>query len=83
MVERALLLTDGNELVDPFGTEEAARDDKGVADLFQLPFKDAQRAFERQYLEALLIRNGGNRKLTAEQAGIDPATLFRKLKRSE
>jgi two-component system nitrogen regulation response regulator NtrX len=83
MVERALLLTDGRDLADPFGAElNEAGDDKEI-DLFRLPFREAQREFERQYLDKMLKRNGGNRKLTAEEAGIDPATLFRKLKRQE
>lgn len=50
-------------------------------ELCSLPFKEAVREFERPYLERLLARHGGNRKQTAEAAGIDPATMFRKLKR--
>jgi DNA-binding NtrC family response regulator len=83
MVERALLLTDGRDLADPFGAELNVPGDNKEVDLFRLPFKEALREFEQQYLEKILKRNGGNRKLTAEEAGIDPATLFRKLKRQE
>jgi DNA-binding NtrC family response regulator len=35
---------------------------------------------ERQYILAVLQRNGGNRTQTAEQLRIAAATLFRKLK---
>ena len=82
LVERALLLTDGGELADPFGQEQGP---SGAAkrELFRLPFKEAQKEFEREYLEDLLRKNDGNRKATAEEAGIDPATLFRKLKRGD
>jgi|SRR5579883_87322 len=83
MVERAMLLTDGTKLADPFAAEPSDEGDVPDVDLFQLPFKTAQMEFERQYLEKLLRRMGGNRKLAAEAAGIDPATLFRKLKRHE
>jgi DNA-binding NtrC family response regulator len=36
---------------------------------------------ERDYILAALALNGGNRAVTAEQLGIGPATLFRKLRR--
>jgi len=82
MVERAVLLTDGNELADPFeGDFDPVPRIKGSTDdLLGLPFKQAQKEFERLYLTELLRRNGGNRKRTAQAAGIDPATLFRKLR---
>ncbi len=38
------------------------------------------REVERDYIEAMLERNHGNRTLTARQLEIAPATLFRKLK---
>jgi DNA-binding NtrC family response regulator len=37
------------------------------------------REVERDYIEAVLERNHGNRKLTARQLEIAPATLFGKL----
>jgi two-component system response regulator HydG len=83
MLERAMLLTDGANLADPFGPELTLSANDKEIDCFHLPFKEAQKEFERQYLEKMLKKNGGNRKLTAEEAGIDPATLFRKLKRQE
>lgn len=82
MIERALLLTDGDELADPF--EEAAGPPGGgpdrAGDLLRLPFRAAQKAFEQLYLSDLLRRTGGNRRKAAEEAGIDPTTLFRKLR---
>ncbi len=84
MVERALLLTDGSELADPFEADAPARAaGDPTADLFHLPFKEAQREFEQRYLEDLLRRHGGNRRQAAEAAGIDPSTLFRKLSRGD
>jgi len=37
-------------------------------------------AVERDYIVAVLERNGGNQGRTAEQLGIGTATLYRKLK---
>jgi two-component system response regulator HydG len=37
-------------------------------------------AMEREYILAVLARNGGNRARTAEQLAIGVATLYRKLK---
>ena len=36
---------------------------------------------EKDYIMAVLDRNGGNQALTAEQLGIGTATLYRKLKK--
>jgi DNA-binding NtrC family response regulator len=39
------------------------------------------REVEREYICAVLLRNGCNKTVTAQQLGISSATLFRKLKR--
>ena len=41
----------------------------------------AKEQFEREYIERLLARTSGNRTKAAELAGIDQATLFRKLRK--
>ena len=38
---------------------------------------------EQRLLEETLRMNKGNRSLTAKQLGIDPKTVFRKLKQAE
>jgi two-component system response regulator HydG len=38
---------------------------------------------EREYILAVLARNGGNRTRTAQELGIGATTLYRKLKRYE
>ena len=40
----------------------------------------SMRSMERHMIEAALKRNDGNRQRTAEELGIDPSTLYRKLK---
>jgi transcriptional regulator of acetoin/glycerol metabolism len=40
----------------------------------------SMRSMERHMIEAALKRNNGNRQRTARELGIDPSTLYRKLK---
>jgi DNA-binding NtrC family response regulator len=41
------------------------------------------RSMERHMIEAALKRNGGNRQRTARELGVNPSTLYRKLKALE
>ena len=50
------------------------------ADLMSLPLRDARDLFETQYLQAQLMRFGGNISLTAQFVGMERSALHRKLK---
>ena len=45
-----------------------------------LPYKEARKAFEIEYLEAKLAENDGNISKTAEQVGMERSHLHKKLK---
>lgn len=45
-----------------------------------LPYKDARKAFEIEYLKAKLTENDGNISKTAEQVGMERSHLHKKLK---
>jgi two-component system nitrogen regulation response regulator NtrX len=50
------------------------------ADIMTLPLRDARDLFETQYLEAQLLRFGGNISRTASFVGMERSALHRKLK---
>ncbi|MBS7790618.1 sigma-54 dependent transcriptional regulator [Roseococcus sp. SDR] len=50
------------------------------SEIMTLPLRDAREAFERQYLEAQLLRFGGNISRTANFVGMERSALHRKLK---
>ena len=54
-------------------------------DLSSIASSDAlsMRSMERHMIETALKRNGGNRQRTARELGINPSTLYRKLKAIE
>jgi len=84
VVERAVSLSSGDAEVAPelLALPEETRSG-GTAN--GLPFKEAKdrlvEAFEREYLEGLLARCGGNVSRAAREAGIDRVYLHRLLKR--
>ena len=45
-----------------------------------LPLRDAREVFEKQYLNAQVMRFGGNISKTAEFVGMERSALHRKLK---
>lgn len=53
---------------------------EGAAELMSLPLRDAREMFERQYLEAQVIRFGGNISRTAAFVGMERSALHRKLR---
>ncbi len=53
--------------------------DRG-SEIMTLPLRDAREVFERQYLEAQLLRFGGNISRTANFVGMERSALHRKLK---
>jgi two-component system, NtrC family, nitrogen regulation response regulator NtrX len=50
------------------------------SEIMTLPLRDARELFERQYLEAQLLRFGGNISRTAHFVGMERSALHRKLK---
>ncbi|RLB57901.1 MAG: Fis family transcriptional regulator [Deltaproteobacteria bacterium] len=48
-----------------------------------VPLAQAKEEFQRQYIQKVLARNGGNRTKTARDLGVDPRTIFRHLERME
>src|SRR3984885_32599 len=51
-----------------------------AADLMSLPLREARDLFETQYLQAQLLRFGGNISRTAQFVGMERSALHRKLK---
>jgi len=58
----------------------AGEGDKALDRFFSLEFRDARRAFEREFLRHALARNQGNIAQTAEQIGLERSHLYKKLK---
>ena len=52
----------------------------GAERIIALPLREARELFERQYLEAQLLRFGGNISRTAAFVGMERSALHRKLK---
>ena len=50
------------------------------SEIMTLPLREARELFERQYLEAQLMRFGGNISRTANFVGMERSALHRKLK---
>jgi two-component system nitrogen regulation response regulator NtrX len=50
------------------------------SEIMTLPLREARELFERQYLEAQLLRFGGNISRTAAFVGMERSALHRKLK---
>jgi transcriptional regulator with GAF, ATPase, and Fis domain len=48
-----------------------------------VPLTEAKAAFQRNYINQVLERNGGNRTKTAKDLGVDARTIFRHLERIE
>ncbi|MFA5081075.1 MAG: sigma-54 dependent transcriptional regulator [Hydrogenophilaceae bacterium] len=57
----------------------AKMDGGALAELFELPLKEARDAFEKAYLEAVL-RECGSMSKAAERSGLERTHLYRKLK---
>jgi DNA-binding NtrC family response regulator len=78
-LERAVVLADGDvitisDLPDRFRT----LDTKGIS---TSSLRQALDEFEREYIRRGLVENKGNKEATANNLGIDLATLYRKLKK--
>jgi len=80
-LERAAVVTRGGEITLaslPERVREAPPQRLGAEDLSQNPTMEV---VERAYILWVLQAEGGNKKRAAEQLGIDPSTLYRKLSR--
>jgi two-component system nitrogen regulation response regulator NtrX len=85
-----LMIMRSNETTDYFRaehlpTELAAHAPRALAidpaaDLMALPLREARDVFETQYLQAQLLRYGGNISRTANFVGMERSALHRKLK---
>ena len=53
---------------------------EGDAEIMALPLRDAREVFERQYLEAQVVRFSGNISRTASFVGMERSALHRKLR---
>lgn len=60
--------------------EETDPSDAAMADLFEMPLREARDAFEKRYFEHHLRRESGNMTRLAERCGLERTHLYRKLK---
>ncbi len=86
-VERLLILASGdpNEVItaDMLPSEVATSGSAGAVGaerIIALPLRDAREVFEREYLNAQIMRFGGNISRTAAFIGMERSALHRKLK---
>ncbi|MEE2789184.1 MAG: sigma 54-interacting transcriptional regulator [Myxococcota bacterium] len=75
-LKKAVVLSDDHIL-----TADDLDLEAGVAPGGRLPLNEAREQFVRDYIDASLERNGGNRSRTARELGVDPRTIFRHLER--
>lgn len=86
VIERALILGDGNGPIEPSEFQaEATQGNAGngfvlSAELATLPLREARELFEREYLLAQINRFSGNISRTASFVGMERSALHRKLK---
>ena len=88
-MERVLIMMPGNS-VEPIRAEmlpstigegaPALLKFDASADVMSLPLREARDMFETQYLQAQLLRFGGNISRTAIFVGMERSALHRKLK---
>ena len=86
-VERLLILASGDpaepitaEMLPAEVTTNGAAGAVGAERIIALPLRDAREVFEREYLNAQIMRFGGNISRTASFIGMERSALHRKLK---
>ena len=86
-VERLLILASGDpsepitaEMLPAEVAQSAAAGAIGAERIIALPLRDAREVFEREYLNAQIMRFGGNISRTAAFIGMERSALHRKLK---
>ena len=87
VVERILILAPGDPgqpitaaLLPPDAMSQAPTGGLGAERIIALPLREARELFEREYLEAQIMRFGGNISRTAAFIGMERSALHRKLK---
>jgi two-component system nitrogen regulation response regulator NtrX len=87
IVERILILASGEpsepisaEMLPPEVTSSGSAGAVGAERIIALPLRDAREVFEREYLNAQIMRFGGNISRTAAFIGMERSALHRKLK---
>ena len=81
VIERAVVLTAGNSIKpDAFPTRLREKPAEPLVQDRPAP-NPALEIIERAYIEHVLNAEGGNKTKAAEVLGIDPSTLYRKIKR--
>jgi two-component system nitrogen regulation response regulator NtrX len=87
VVERILILAPGDpsepitaEMLPPDAMSQAPTGGLGAERIIALPLREARELFEREYLEAQIMRFGGNISRTAAFIGMERSALHRKLK---
>jgi DNA-binding NtrC family response regulator len=79
VLERAILLSDG-ELID---VEDLHQEISGASSSDSDDLRSAVRAYEREHIRQVLVTTGGNREEASRRLGIDPSTLYRRMKELE
>jgi two-component system, NtrC family, nitrogen regulation response regulator NtrX len=87
IVERTLILASGDptdevtaEMLPAEVTSAGSAGAVGAERIIALPLRDAREVFEREYLNAQIMRFGGNISRTAAFIGMERSALHRKLK---
>ncbi len=87
VVERILILAPGDpseaitaDMLPPDATSQPPTGGLGAERIIALPLREARELFEREYLDAQIMRFGGNISRTAAFIGMERSALHRKLK---
>jgi two-component system nitrogen regulation response regulator NtrX len=87
VVERILILAAGDlaqpisaDMLPPEASSTPPTGGLGAERIIALPLREARELFEREYLDAQIMRFGGNISRTAAFIGMERSALHRKLK---
>jgi len=87
VVERILILAPGDaadpitaDMLPPDAVSQSPAGGLGADRIIALPLREARELFEREYLDAQIMRFGGNISRTAAFIGMERSALHRKLK---
>lgn len=75
-VRKAIVMGEGPEIE----AEDMGLHTEHIEDV--VPLAEAKERFQREYIQRILERNGGNRTRTAKELGVDPRTIFRHLEKN-
>jgi transcriptional regulator with PAS, ATPase and Fis domain len=83
-IEKATLLIDGDTIrAEHFNLDGESRSGTttGISRLFEIDYSDAKQAFAREYLKAVLARNGGNVTRAAAEASIVRSSFHKMMRK--